>query len=213
VTDYLEQILDLLRNLAEQEQDWPERKIARVFRGRPEEMEFSALDRSAEAGLLEGEQRSVWEQTAEAGGPRGSFFDPVLQADRLETLWDRQEDVWNILPGPARNQEAAPGHTPEEETRFELLTREFGETPAQSGGAAKGNFPLLEQLRRSRQAVENSRRRDALRGEAQVQPAEQSWEKMARTAMRQTQAQDTAQLVDRAFRRDARRYDGGFTLF
>ena len=96
-----------------------------------------------------------------------------------------------------------------------LLTRtdKHEERSEQRGGAANGGFPLLAQSRKRRLAVENSRRRDALFPAGQAPAAVSRWEPGRWQRESQTQAQDTAQLVDRAFRRDARRYDGGFTLF
>ena len=204
MTDYLERILALLQVGEDAPaQDWPDRKSVRpLMRGT-----------DGPGGLRLPKTGQFFDQEAEV---RPAFLEEIIQENHVERVWSGQGQIWNILPDAARNQEAAADKTSEEKTVFELLTRmtrSISDGPAHGGGAAEGGAPLLAQLRKGRQAVEAGRRRDAVRVPGQAQPLETGWERRVRREESQTQAQDTAQLVDRAFRRDARRYDGGFTLF
>lgn len=214
MTDYLQRILELLEEWApERESDWPKQKDSWPS-GYGEDENSSVLPLKT-IGFPERLERTVFGKTAEADGPGRIWTrtDEIIQVDHLERFWENREKVLNILPDAARNQEAAPGNTLEEELRIQFPAEENLNGPAQSGWAAKGDAPLLAQIQKSRRAVGNSWRRDALRVQGQVQPLEKGWERMALQEASQTQEQDAAQLVDRAFRRDARRYDGGFTLF
>ena len=202
--DYLEKILAMMAGWEDEESGWPERKQAS-----PGEKN-SALDEALavpEAGVR---------PASGMDRPRRVYIDDRFQVDHLERLiQDGQGQAAASPPAPVRDQEPGPEPTWGGGLDGLLLTRtdKHEERSEQRGGAANGGFPLLAQSRKRRLAVENSRRRDALFPAGQAPAAVSRWEPGRWQRESQTQAQDTAQLVDRAFRRDARRYDGGFTLF
>lgn len=203
MTDYLAELLALLEDREEPDGgDWPEhRRSPAVWNNSVPEAE---LLRAVPGERAAGEERF-----------RRVYIDAILQADRLETLYIGQGDGRERLLGFSEVQEPPEAGGWQEALSDASLPGSKIEAWDEPAGPARDAPALLEQLRSSRQAVGYVLRQSA--GGAQVPDREsflgQEERRMARVRARQTQEQDTARLVDRAFRRDARRYDGGFALF
>lgn len=201
MTNYLAESLALLEDWEDAEDwDWPEKKRVPAYG------EISALEEAETPAAL-------GREAAGGTGSRRVDIDAMLQVHHWELEENGQGALWRRLFHPAGDQDPPAGTTWERAWEATFWPEEELEDPARRGGAAEGGSALLAQLQKSGLAAENSRRRDAPKEPGWVQSPAQSRGLGTRREEETVQGLDPVQRVDRAFRRDARRYDGGFSLF
>ena len=201
MTDYLAESLALLEDWEEGENwDWPEKKRVPAYGA------ISALEEA-------GPPAALGREAAGETGSRRVDIDAMLQVHHWELEENGQGALWRRLFHPAGDQDPPADTAWERAWEAAFWPEEELEDPDRRGGAAEGGSALLAQLQKSGLAAQNSRRRDAPEEPGWTWPLAQSRGLGTRREEETAQGLDAVQRVDRAFRRDARRYDGGFSLF